>query len=143
MLFGDRIKQLRHSAGMTQAELGKLIGVSDRVLGYYEVNERFPRKQEVIARFAEVFNVSVGYLIGTDGSFMQDTNDEYGTIGHKQAQGVLKSVQALFTGGELLDHEKDEVFRIISELYQVLKLISWKFSKKKNIEKYGRKKKEE
>jgi len=135
MLFGDRIKQLRNNADMTQAELGKLIGVSDRVLGYYEVNERFPRKQEVIARFAEVFNVSVDYLIGTDGSFMQDDNDEYGAIGHKQAQGVLKSVQALFTGGELMDHEKDEVFRIISELYFD--------AKKKHREKYGRKKKEE
>lgn len=44
MLFGDRVKQLRENSGMTQAELGKLIGVSDRVLGYYESNERFPRK---------------------------------------------------------------------------------------------------
>lgn len=135
MLFGDRIKQLRNSAGLTQAELGKLIGVSDRVLGYYEANERFPRKQEVIAKFAEVFNVSVDYLLGTDGSFLQDSREEYGAIGHKQAQGVLKSVEMLFAGGELMDEDKDEVFRMISELYFD--------AKKKNKEKYGRKKDEE
>jgi transcriptional regulator with XRE-family HTH domain len=120
---------------ITQAELGRLIGVSDRVLGYYEANERFPRKQELIAKFAEVFNVSVDYLLGTDGSFMQDDGEEYGAIGHKQAQGVLKSVETLFAGGELMDEDKDEVFRIISELYFD--------AKKKNREKYGRKKKNE
>jgi len=134
MLFGDRIKQLRENAGMTQAELGKLIGVSDRVLGYYESNERFPRKQDVIAKLAEVFNVSVDYLLGTDGSFMQDAGEEYGSIGHKQAQGVLKNVEMLFAGGELMEDDKDEVFRIISELYFD--------AKKKNKEKYGRKKKD-
>jgi transcriptional regulator with XRE-family HTH domain len=134
MLFGDRIKQLRENAGITQAELGKLIGVSDRVLGYYESNERFPRKQEIIAKLADSFNVSVDYLLGTDGSFLQDANDKYGSIGHKQAQGVLKSVEMIFAGGELIEDDKDEVFRIISELYFD--------AKKKNREKYGRKKKE-
>ncbi|WP_411679884.1 helix-turn-helix domain-containing protein [Clostridium thailandense] len=134
MLFGDRVKQLRENAGMTQAELGKLVGVSDRVLGYYESNERFPRKQEVISKFASVFNVSVDYLLGTDGSFMQDAGEAYGAIGHKQAQGVLKNVEMLFAGGELMEEDKDEVFRIISELYFD--------AKKKNKEKYGRKKKD-
>ncbi|GCD11643.1 helix-turn-helix domain-containing protein [Clostridium tagluense] len=134
MLFGDRIKQLRDSAGLTQAELGKLIGVSDRVLGYYEANERFPRKQEVIAKFAEVFKVSIDYLLGSDGSFLQDSGEKYGAIGHMQAQGVLKSVETLFAGGELIEDDKDEVFRIISELYFD--------AKKKNKEKYGRKKKD-
>jgi len=117
MLFADRIKQLRDSSDLTQVELGKLIGVSDRVLGYYEANERFPRKQEVIAKFAQVFNVSVDYLLGTDGSFLKDTGEKYSAIGHKQAQEVLKSLEMLFTGRELNDEDKDEVFRNISELY--------------------------
>ena len=130
MLFGDRVRQLRENASMTQAELGKLVGVSDRVLGYYESNERFPRKQEIIAKFASVFNVSVDFLLGTDGSFIQDAGDEYGLIGHKQAQGVLKNVEMLFAGGELMEDDKDDVFRIISELYFD--------AKKKNKEKYGR-----
>ena len=134
MLFGDRLRQLRENSGMTQAELGKSIGVSDRVLGYYETNERFPRKQEIFANIATIFNVSVDYLIGTDGSFMQDAGDEYGSIGHKQAKGVLKNVEMLFAGGELMDDDKDEVFRIISELYFD--------AKKKNKIKYGKKQKD-
>ena len=134
MLFGDRLRQLREHSGMTQAELGKLIGVSDRVLGYYEANERFPRKQKVITTLAEVFNVSADYLLGTDGSFIQDASEEYGYIGHKQAQGVLKNVEMLFAGGELMEDDKDEFFRVISELYFD--------AKKKNKDKYGKKTKE-
>lgn len=132
MLFGDRVRKLREQAGMTQAELGKIIGVSDRVLGYYEANERFPRKPEVISKLAETFNVSTDYLIGTDGKLIQNAEEQYGAIGNKQAQGVLKNVEMLFAGGELIDEDKDEVFRIISELYFD--------AKKKNREKYGRKK---
>ncbi|MCB2298629.1 hypothetical protein [Clostridium tagluense] len=52
-----------------------------------------------------------------DGSFLQDSAKEYGAIGHMQAQGVLKSVETLFAGGGLIEDDKDEVFRIISELY--------------------------
>lgn len=132
MLFGDRVRQLREQSGLTQAELGKIIGVSDRVLGYYESNERFPRKQEVIAKLAKTFKVSTDYLIGTDGELIQNAGEQYGDIGHKQAQGVLKNVEMIFAGGELPEDDKDEVFRIISELYFD--------AKKKNREKYGRKK---
>lgn len=130
MLFGDRVRRLRENAGMTQAELGKKIGVSDRVLGYYEANERFPRKQEVIANIATVFNVSMDYLLGPDGTLIQDAGEQYGTVGHKQTQVVLKNVEMLFAGGELVEDDKDEVFRIISELYFD--------AKKKNKEKYGK-----
>ncbi|MEG2935540.1 MAG: helix-turn-helix transcriptional regulator [Clostridium sp.] len=132
MLFGDRVKQLREQAEMTQAELGKILGISDRVLSYYESNERFPRKAELILKLAEIFNVSTDYLIGTDGEMIQGAGEQYGSVGHKQAQGVLKNLELLFAGGELLEDDKDEVFRIVSELYFD--------AKKKNKEKYGRKK---
>lgn len=135
MLFGDRIKQLRENKGLTQAEVGNYVGVSDRVLGYYEVNERFPRKQEIIQKFAELFDVSMDYLLGPEGAFNQEAVSEYGSIGHKQAQTVLKEVEILFSGGELVDESKDEMYQIISELYFK--------AKKLNKEKYGRKKSKE
>lgn len=133
MLFGDKIKLLRERAGMTQVELGKIIGVSDRVLGYYEANERFPKKPEVIAKLALTFNVSTDYLLGTDGALMQNAGDEYGSIGHNQAQTILNDVKMLFAGGELIEDDKDEIFRIISELYFD--------AKKRNKDKYGKKNK--
>ncbi len=63
MTFGQRIKQLRQERGLSQEELGKLVGVSSRVLGYYEADERFPRSRETLLAFAQAFQVSLDYLL--------------------------------------------------------------------------------
>jgi transcriptional regulator with XRE-family HTH domain len=117
LLFGDRIRQLRESTGMTQVQLGKLIGISDRVLGYYEANDRLPRKQELIAKFAEVFRVSVGYLFGVEDTIIHDNSEEYSHIKHRQAQHLIKDAKVLLYGRELTEDDKDEFFRILFELY--------------------------
>lgn len=129
MLFGDRLKKLREDKGLIQAELGKLIGVSDRVVGYYEANDRFPKKPETLQKISEVFNVSVDYLLGTDGAFVQNSVEQFGYTGGRQAKEVLNDVQALFAGGQLPEEDKEEFFRLITEMY---------FEAKKNNKKYGR-----
>ena len=121
MLFGDRLRKLREQAGMTQADLGKLIGVSDRVVGYYESNDRF----------SEIFEVSVDFLIGNESAFIQNAKEMYGYKGAKQAEEVLNDVQSLFAGGDLPEEDKEEFFRLITELY---------FESKQKNKKYGRKK---
>lgn len=131
MLFGDRLKSLREKSGMTQADLGKLIGVSDRVVGYYESNDRFPKKPEILQKISEVFEVSVDFLLGKDGAFIQSANEQYGSAGAKQAQEVLNDVQSLFAGGDLPEEDKEEFFRLITEMY---------FESKQKNKKYGRKK---
>lgn len=133
MLFGDRLKQLREGKGLIQAELGKLIGVSDRVIGYYEANDRFPKKPETLQRISEVFQVSVDYLLGTDGAFLQNSVEQFGYTGGKQAKEVLYDVQTLFAGGQLPDEDKEEFFRLITEMY---------FEAKQTNKKYDRKKKQ-
>ncbi len=64
MLFGDRLKGLREEKGITQKELGKVISISDRVIGYYESNDRFPRDEKILKILADYFNVSIDYLVG-------------------------------------------------------------------------------
>ncbi|MDD3654820.1 MAG: helix-turn-helix transcriptional regulator [Desulfotomaculaceae bacterium] len=133
MLFGDRLKKLRRDAGLTQAELGKRIGVSERVIGYYEANARFPNKQETLQKISEVFDVSIDSLVGKEGSFLQRAAEKYGYTGSKQAQKVLQDVQALFAGGELPEADRDMFFRLLTEMY---------FETKQINKKYGRKEKE-
>lgn len=118
MQFGDRVKQLRESVGMTQAELGKKVGVSDRVIGYYESNNRFPKKQEIIINLAEVFGVSVDYLLVERHS---DPNSESMPIHEADypidTHSVLKNVELLFAGGQLNDEDKEKVFHAITDIY--------------------------
>lgn len=120
--FGDRIKQLREHSGMTQAELGKKIGVSDRVIGYYELNQRFPRKQEVIIKLANEFNVTVDYLMGTS----DREKDLTSTVLYEssisqsppvQVETLISNLELLFAGGQLAEKDKDKVYQAITEIY--------------------------
>ena len=63
MTFGERLKSLRLEAGMTQDELAKELGVSARVLGYYESDDRFPKDQKTLLAIAGTFQISLDYLL--------------------------------------------------------------------------------
>ena len=43
MLFGDRIKELRNLADMSQQELANRTGLSLRSIQNYESNQRYPK----------------------------------------------------------------------------------------------------
>ena len=63
MDFGKLLKQLRLSAGLTQAQLGELIGVTKSVVSFYELQERSP-SPDVLIKLSQIFHVSTDYLLG-------------------------------------------------------------------------------
>lgn len=63
--FGLRIQQLRLSHNMSQEELGRRINRSRSVVCGYEINMKIP-PLEVLTDIANVFNVSLDYLVGID-----------------------------------------------------------------------------
>ena len=73
MTFGERLKKLRLEKGITQEKLGNIIGVSDRVIGYYEADNRFPKDNTLLNKIADYFDVSLDYLLGrTDKSSLNN-----------------------------------------------------------------------
>lgn len=60
---GDRIRRLRLGQGLTQIELGRRIGLSSRMMAYYEVQGGEPRP-ELLVKMAQVLGVSVDSLTG-------------------------------------------------------------------------------
>ncbi len=64
MGFGETLRELREEKGLTQRELGRIINISDRVIGYYEANNRFPKDEYVLKQLADLFGVSLDYLVG-------------------------------------------------------------------------------
>ncbi len=69
--FGEKLKQLRKDAGMTQAELAKRLNVTKSVVSYYELQERNP-SPDVLIRLAGIFHVTTDYLLGIDHRKMID-----------------------------------------------------------------------
>jgi len=62
--FGARLAALRKAAGYTQAELGAELGVSQRMIAYYEGPEANP-PATMLAAMAKALGVSVDELVGT------------------------------------------------------------------------------
>ncbi len=61
--FGEKLKQLRKSRGLTQKELGAKVGLSKAVVSKYENDLGYP-SLDVIVKIAAFFNVTTDYLLG-------------------------------------------------------------------------------
>lgn len=61
--IGERIRMLREEAGIRQAELGKMVGLSDAAIGDYE-NGRAEPRIEKIRIMAALFNTTLDYITG-------------------------------------------------------------------------------
>lgn len=62
--FGHRLAALRKSKGLTQVELAKLLGVSQRVITYYE-NEATRPPTQLLPKVAQVLERSIDELLGS------------------------------------------------------------------------------
>ncbi len=60
---GDRFRNLRINRGYTHEELAEMLGLSQKQIWRYEAEKTEP-SGKILARIAEVFNVSTDYLLG-------------------------------------------------------------------------------
>lgn len=65
-MFQNRLKELRKARKLSQEDLGKVINISGRNISYLEAGERSP-SPEILNKLADVFDVSVDYLLGRSG----------------------------------------------------------------------------
>ena len=63
--FGNRLKELRIQAGMTQQQLATKLGITKSVISFYELRERTP-SPEILVKLAAEFKVSSDYLLGIE-----------------------------------------------------------------------------
>lgn len=61
-MLGLRIALLRIEKGLSQAELGKQLGVSPSAVGMYEQGRRMP-SLDLVVRLAQKFDVTTDYLL--------------------------------------------------------------------------------
>lgn len=88
MLFGERLRKLREDSGMTKWELAKKVGISDRALWYYEVDERFPRKDSVIEKLANILNVTTEYLLGASDELINKNTKKQNILNYSQLTNI-------------------------------------------------------
>ncbi|HZG57738.1 helix-turn-helix transcriptional regulator [Paenibacillus sp.] len=66
-MYGAKIRELRKRRGWTMKQLGQMLELAESTISGYENEIRRP-DMDALLRFAELFGVSVDYLLGRDAS---------------------------------------------------------------------------
>lgn len=100
MTIGERIKQLRLAAGLTQTELAEKVGLTYIQVGRYETEKSHP-SSEVLQKLASTFETTSDFL-------MKGSQDEI-----VSAQLMDKDLLKQFRAVELLSSEDKNVVKIL------------------------------
>lgn len=117
MKFGEKLKQQRAKAGLTQEELSLQLGVTCRTLQNYESGSVYPKKRELYARLAQLFNTDINY-------WLSEAPEATGTdksIRREDVQGLASKVSDLFSDDELTEEDLDDFMRTIQGAYWAAK----------------------
>lgn len=97
MKFPKRLTYLRRRAGLTQEKLAELICISRPTVSLYESGKREPNL-ETLTRIADLFNVSVDYLIGrADLTLQSDTLGLYYQVNKFLTPEVVDEILSFYS----------------------------------------------
>ena len=133
MTFGEKVKTLRTTKKMSQAQLAQELGVALRTVSGWENQNRYPKKRELYQNLADILGCDISYLMSEEESFITEASEQYGSRGAKQAQQILEQAAAMFAGGELSDEDKIAFMDEIQMLYLDSKQRAKKFTPKKYL----------
>jgi len=91
MDMGKIIRQLRLQKGLTQEELGKIIGVQKSAIRKYESGTVENMKRSSIKKLADFFNVSPSYLMGLEET-QNDNLDVFNFDNNSNSENVIVSI---------------------------------------------------
>lgn len=72
--FSQRLKKLRTDKHLTQAQVARRVGVTASMVSSYETDIRLP-SYEVMIHLADLFGVSVDYLLGREEKRLLDISE--------------------------------------------------------------------
>lgn len=81
MQMNFRLRELREESGLTQKQVGNIIGVKDSAVSKYERMEQQPDYESLI-KLADYFNVSLDYLLGRTDE--RNKNASYTLAAHRE-----------------------------------------------------------
>jgi transcriptional regulator with XRE-family HTH domain len=73
-ILGKRIRSLREDNDMTQKELSSMVGLTPKMISFYENNQRMP-PVDVLLKLSEIFDVTTDYLLGKQNKITSPFND--------------------------------------------------------------------
>ena len=106
MKFGEKVKEQRQKAGLSQDNVAVAVGITKRTLRNYESGKSHPQDRAIYFKLAEYFNVDVNYFLTENEEFLTLAAESYGKKGQTQASLILEQAAALFAGGDLSEADQ-------------------------------------
>lgn len=111
MEMGELIKNLRIEKGLTQEELGNLLGLKKAAINKYESGRVENIKRSVIQKMADIFDVSPAYLMGWENE-KKETKSNSNLIKTEEHENDIEKIidelmdqQGLMLCGEPMSNE--------------------------------------
>jgi transcriptional regulator with XRE-family HTH domain len=111
MTIGDKIKLLRKEKGWSQDELSEKIGIDGRQISRYENGKFFP-SAEVIINIAQVFDVSIDFLL-LDGVERKPI--------HLRYESIIRKLQEI---DRMTDEDENSLMHFLEAISAKNKLVS-------------------
>lgn len=109
--LGKKIKTLRKTRGLSQEDLGYLLGLRRSTISNYEIGRRSPSLKEM-ERIAHILGVGLDY---------------FGFKKEKNVYDLVARAKMVFEDDEIPDDKKADVYKEIMRLY--LNLNKWVFTR--------------
>lgn len=103
VVIGQRIRELRKKANLTQKELAKVLNIGKTSLSHYEKEER-SIPLEVLIKIANYFEVDINYILGTDNIIKSDKRILYAS---EQEIEFLEEIRKISTYQNVLTSPKN------------------------------------
>ena len=108
-MLGNNIRELRKQKRLTQAELAKVMSVSQQTVGAWETGRAIPGS-DTLGDLADLFNVSTDYLLGRPEKADDDQVD-------LDLERALDNVHS-FEGKPISDRDREVVKGILRSYFQ-------------------------
>ena len=82
MILGKRLKQLRINAKLKQAEIGEILGVSQRTISNWE-NDIAQPSFELTKNLTSIYNIPIDYLYANDQATLNFINEKRNEIAER------------------------------------------------------------
>lgn len=129
----QRLRELRKEAKLTQAEVAKLLNVSESAYGYYEQG-RNDISNSSIKKLAQRYNVSVAYIL-CESNNKDPQNEKVERDIAKRLEAFRKEIEnsdgLAFDGEPMSDEAKESLTEAMEHIFRQTQRINKKYIPKK------------
>ena len=121
MTFGEKVRAAREARNMTQEQLADAIGMSKRMVSYWENHGKVSKSRDTYPIIADALGIDVSVLLDDNAEFVIKAAETYGNRGAQQALQLVEQITGLYAGGELEEDDMDAMMKAIQDAYWIAK----------------------